>query len=348
MSSLENDNHDLSTQLQTTLLESTTRAFSTRRPILTHLNVDTTWLLSIPNPNPTSRSHIYFHILIDPWLRGGQSDVAKFFSQQWHATPSACQSIEEVEEVIRSREKAARGEKNESVPQKAGSYIDAVVVSHEFTDHMHKETLLEINPHVPVFASTKAASAIKGWKHFSKVFEIPLFKGDWRPSSVSALPNWLGISRVAYPGADLLYYHSAVMVAFTSNAEEAEAVIYTPHGISPDDVKPVAEAKPEIKTLALLHGLQDIKLGAQLNMGAHNGLKVQRLLRSKYWIGTHDEVKKGGGIVSWFLDRKMISLKDAVEREKEERGNDLKGSELESLAEVKFEELGNGESLILE
>jgi hypothetical protein len=253
-----------------------------------------------------------------------------------------------VEEVIRSTEKAPKGEDTENVPQKAGSYIDAVVVSHEFTDHMHKKTLLEINHKVPVFASTKAASSIKGWKHFSQVFEIPRFKGDWRSSSVGTLPNWLGISRVAYPGADLLYYHSAIMVAFAGDAEEAEAVIYTPHGISPDDVKPVAEAEPQIKTVALLHGLQDIKLGAQLNMGAHNGLKVQRLLKSKYWIGTHDEVKKGGGIVSWFLDRKIISLKDAVEREKEERENNLKGSELESLAEVKFEELGNGESLILE
>jgi hypothetical protein len=348
MSSVEDDDHDPSSQLQTTLLESTTRALSTRRPILTHLNADTTWLLSVPAPKSTARSRLYFHILIDPWLRGGQSDVAKFFSQQWHATPSSCQSIEEVEEIIRSTEKAARGEENGDVSHKAGSYIDAVVVSHEFTDHMHKETLLEISPTVPVFASTKAASSIKGWRHFSKVYEIPRFAGDWRSSSVGTLPNWLGISRVAYPGADLLYYHSAIMVAFVSNAEDAEAVIYTPHGISPDDVKPVAEAEPAIKTLALLHGLQDIKLGAQLNMGAHNGLKVQRLLKSKYWIGTHDEVKKGGGIVSWFLERKMISLKDAVEREKEERGNGLKGSELERLAEVKFEELGNGEGLILE
>lgn len=282
-------------------------------------------------------------------MRGGQSDVAKFFSQQWHATPSACQSIAEVEEVIRTTEKAARGDTDENVPRRAGSYIDAVVVSHEFTDHMHKETLLEINPEVPVFATAKAASSIKSWKHFSKMFEIPRFGGDWRSSSTGPLPDWLSISRVAYPGADLLYYHSAVMVAFSSNAKEAEAVIYTPHGISPDVVKPVADAKPEIKTLALLHGLQAIKLPrAQLNMGAHNGLKVQRLLKSKYWIGTHDEVKKGGGIVSWFLDRKMISLKDAVEREKKERGNNLKGTDLDSLSELRFEELSNGESLRLE
>ncbi|KAG4429135.1 hypothetical protein IFR05_015378 [Cadophora sp. M221] len=377
------DDSDPSNQLQTTLRESITRSLSSRRPILTHLNADTTWLLSIPYPEsaPSCNGRIYYHILIDPWLRGGQSDVAKFFSQQWHVEESAVQTITEVEDVVRGIEDVATGcipynppeglsdgfgvdsedyeeigapekDTKKSQPTSTKSPIDAILISHEFTDHMHKETLLEASPSIPVFASTKAASAIRSWRHFAFVAEIPRFGGDWRESSSSPLPEWVGVSRVAYPGQDLLYYHSAVMVTFRSaqwgGGEEVEAVIYTPHGISPSDLAPVAEARPRIKTLALLHGLQDISLGAQLNMGAHNGLKVQRLLGVKYWVGTHDEVKKGGGIVSWFLDRKKISLKEAIDREKEEKGEKLKGSPVEGLKEVRFEELGNGESLILE
>ncbi|KAL5315198.1 hypothetical protein ACEPPN_017849 [Leptodophora sp. 'Broadleaf-Isolate-01'] len=373
------DDSDPSKQLQTTLRESITRSLSSRRPLLTHLNADTTWLLSIPYPEsaPSSSGEIYYHILIDPWLRGGQSDVAKFFSQQWHVEESAVQTIAEVEDVVKGIEDVAKGHipytppqglsvdsdiyeeinaedqtVEEAQPTSTKSPIDAILISHEFTDHMHKDTLLEASPSIPVFASTKAASAIQSWRHFAYVAEIPRFSGDWRENSSSPLPEWVGVSRVAYPGQDLLYYHSAVMVTFHSEegegGEGAEAVIYTPHGISPSDLAPVAEAKPAIKTLALLHGLQDISLGAQLNMGAHNGLKVQRLLGAKYWVGTHDEVKKGGGIVSWFLDRKKISLKEAIEREKEENGEELKGSTIEGLKEVRFEELGNGESLILE
>ncbi|KAF4610386.1 hypothetical protein G7Y89_g15734 [Cudoniella acicularis] len=323
MPSLPSDDNNASSQLHTTLVDSITHALSTRKPLLTHLNADTTWLLCIPYPKTTaSRSgRRYFHILIDPWLRGGQSDVAKFFSQQWHAQESAVQSISEVENLIKGVEEAARDRlspsgdtivvddgsegmdwetSNEKEADKDNhngeSWIDAVVVSHEFTDHMHKDTLLEITPSVPIFAATKAASAIRSWRHFDFVSEIPRFGGDWRTSSTKPLPEWIGISRVAYPGNDLLYYHSAVMIAFSGDAnEDAEAVIYTPHGISPADMAPVSKAKPSIKTLALLHGLQDISLGAQLNMGAHNGLKVHRLLGAKYWIGTHDEVKKGGG-----------------------------------------------------
>ena len=211
---------------------------------------------------------------------------------------------------------------------------------------MHKETLLEIKKAVPVFAAPTAASKIRAWKHFEFVAEIPRFTGNWRHSSRDPLPEWLGISRVAYAGADLLYYHQAIMVTFAE--KEAEAVVYTPHGISPTDLEPVAKADPKITTLGLLHGLQDIKLGAQLNMGAHNGLKAQRLLNAKYWIGTHDEIKKGGGLVSWFLDRKIITLEEAIEREKEENGEALKGTGLEAVADVRFEELRNGESLVLE
>lgn len=84
-----------------------------------------------------------------------------------------------------------------------------------------------------------------------------------------------------------------------------------------------------------------------MNLGAHNGLKLQRLLRSKYWIPTHDEVKRGGGLVSWMLNRQVITLQEAIKREIEERGVTVDGSALASMAGVHFEEVGNGESLIL-
>lgn len=344
----------ISTQLQTTLNDSIREALNSHRPLLTHLNADTTWLLSIPYPSRADNTFnkSYYHILIDPWLRGGQSDVAAFFSQQWHADPSAVQSINEVEEVIKGIEEVAHKKGAAS----DGSWIDVVVVSHEFTDHMHKETLLEIPRTVPVLATSKAAAAITSWTHFDHVEEIPRFDGDWSQASAEHLPSWVGISRVAKAGVDLLYYHSAVMITFSKSADQnpgieheyattPEAVIYTPHGIDPGDLTMVGNAQPSIRTLALLHGLQDISLPrAQLNKGAHNGLKVQRLLNAKYWVGTHDEIKRGGGIVSWFLNRKAITLKEALEKEVRDNGE---SGDVEKVGDIKFMEVGNGESLIL-
>lgn len=60
------------------------------------------------------------------------------------------------------------------------------------------------------------------------------------------------------------------------------------------------------------------------------------VLKAKYWVGTHDEVKKGGGLVSWILSRKVLGWKEAVQEVLGEEGEN-----------VRFEELGNGESRVL-
>lgn len=158
------------------------KALATRRPILHHLNDDTSWLLQIPRPAAAVKygGRIYYNILIDPWFVGGQSDVAKWFSQQWHAVESAVRSVGEVEELCRGVEVLAGGlrigggagsrgslrgrkRKVEVIEQEdveeeddggeGQSMIDVVAISHEFTDHCHKETLLEVNRDVPVFAT---------------------------------------------------------------------------------------------------------------------------------------------------------------------------------------------------
>lgn len=159
------DAHDdaPSAQLQLEIRDAMVRKLAARRPILHHLNADTSWLLQIPRPASAVKhgSRIYYNILIDPWLQGGQSDVAKWFSQQWHATESAVKTIAEVEEVARQIEIMAGGLRmgkkrrtsNLEVAPGVETFIDAVAISHEFTDHCHKDTLLEVHPDVPVFAT---------------------------------------------------------------------------------------------------------------------------------------------------------------------------------------------------
>jgi hypothetical protein len=89
----------------------------------------------------------------------------------------------------------------------------------------------------------------------------------------------------------------------------------------------------------LIHGLHDVSIswGQQLNLGAKNAVKAMEVLKAKYWVGTHDEVKRGGGLVSWVLNRKVMGWKDAVQEVLGDEGTNMK-----------FEELGNGESRILE
>jgi hypothetical protein len=118
----------------------------------------------------------------------------------------------------------------------------------------------------------------------------------------------------------------------------AESIIYTPHGLPPTALSPLQQANPPIKCLCLIHGLHDVSIswGQQLNLGAKNAVKAMEVLKAKYWVGTHDEVKRGGGIVSWVLNRKVLGWKEAVQEVLGEQGDN-----------VRFEELGNGESRVL-
>lgn len=215
---------------------------------------------------------------------------------------------------------------------------------------MVRSTLLEVSPHTPIFATDKAADLIRSWSHFETVIKMPVFKAksDWRTTSMLPLPKWLGVSRLITE-ADALYYHSAVIMCIrVSGSENAEAVIYTPHGVQAVTFSTLKSANPSVSTLAFLHGLHDVSitLTKQLNLGAHNALKAQRLLQSKYWVGTHDEVKKGGGLLAPFLRRKAHTFLEALAQESKST-SDNGVLEKQQLADVSYVDLASGESLLL-
>ncbi|MCJ1380645.1 hypothetical protein MMC17_003753 [Xylographa soralifera] len=357
---------EASHQLQQELRDSVNRAMKIHRPVLTQLNADTSWLLQLPYPDglspPSGRS--FYNILIDPWLSGLQSDFASWFSTQWHAIPSSVQTIAELDEQLDEAEisDSANGSsdaKDESKKRRR-PLIDLVVISHEFTDHMHQPTLLEIDPNIPVFATQKAADSMRSWNHFTSISVVNHFSAkdlDWRHTSINPLPEWIGISRLV-TSWDPMYLHSAILFTFsldpeykkqgTGDESYAEAIIYTPHGILARDLKLLSQAAPSIRTLALLHDYNEVDLSilTRLNLGIHNGLKAQRACKAKYYIGTHDEAKEGKGILLPFLRRKELTAQDAIEKEQEENANAVNHFVHEE--NTKFLALASGESLLLE
>lgn len=354
-------------------------AFQILRPILTHLNADSSWLLQLPCPQDqrlrTGRSR--YNIVIDPWFQGTQVDFAAWFSKQWHAIGSHTKNFQELQHQLGTFERILplqdTGDKAQeySAPLESSgnSMIDAVIISHEFTDHCHRQTLTELDPATPVFATRKAATLIKSWKYFSNVSEIPIFAGsdrdrDWKKYSIGPLPDWLGVSRIVGK-SDPGYLHSAILLTFkldhskndiTINTEEngesqIEGLVYTPHGIHAQDLRQIHSMTPSITVLALLHGLHNVSLSClqEINLGAHNGLKAQRVCKAKYWLSTHDEAKTGTGLVALLLRRKAIQFHDAIEQEKQTQtvsSQESGGSN--GAPPVIFAELGNGESILLE
>jgi len=126
------------------------------------------------------------------------------------------------------------------------------------------------------------------------------------------------------------------MITITSQETgENELIMYTPHSIYMETAKQLEEANPRLKTLALLHGLDETWFGLDGGLGTHNGLKLVRLTGAKYWVQNHDEVHEMTGLPTYILSRKKNTVEDAVMREGGERGG------------LNYVKLENGESMLL-
>jgi len=300
-------------------------------PTVKHLNGDTSWLISFPVSSEDREDKI-FNVIIDPWLTGPQTDYYSWFSSQSHVIKACVDHISELD-----------------------TRIDAVVLSHEWTDHTHRATLLEIDSTTPVYATIKAAEIVRSWNHFSTVHIIEDLKPDahWSTSHLPGLPSCLGISRISSTSFEIVsYYHVAICMAYVppetkeKDRTEASAVLYSPHGVHAPSLDRLPQSGIEV--VALMHGLHQVWnppfLGGMLNLGALNAVRAVRTTKAKYWIGTHDEVKKGSGVVSYLLRRKAWTVEEALDAERkkyQEKGREGEFS-------LKYFALGSGESLKLE
>jgi hypothetical protein len=319
------------------------------KPILTHLNADTTWLVQLPYPStappPPGRTH--YNVLIDPWLQGPQSDVASWFSTQWHVVAPSVATMADLNATLKELE-AHGADALLDDEDRPDTFIDVVVISHEFTDHCHRATLEELPRYTPVFATDVAADLIRTWDHFFDIVTMPGLEAGkpWtsmRIPDTPLLPSWISMGRVITPG-NSLYYHSAVIVAYCQglgdDSPAADAIVYSPHGIVADDLARLPDSG--IRTVALLHGLHDVGIWMtkQLNLGALNGIRAVRASQARYWIATHDEVKTGGGFIAPLLRRTQYTLREAVEHEQDKLADD-------KVPSYTFDELGSGDGIVL-
>jgi len=322
----------------------------TQRPLIHHLSADNSWLLSIPRPKDANHPRVYLNVLFDAWLTGPQVEYSRIFHQQEHTIPSAFQTIAEVEAFIHEielRACALRGLAAQDKPPTTG-YIDVAACALRGTDHVNEHTLRQLHPSVPVLVRHDAEHLVKAYKHFTNITLLPPFERDWRETRLPFLPAFLGIGCLTQK-SDVQGIHKGLVISFDSTGVgEAEAIVYTPHGIPVEQMAFLTSREPALRVLALIHGLLNVRVGlswigfSEANLGGHNGLKLQRLLQARYWIGTHDEAKIEKGLTSFILTQNPITLEQALQREREEAGDE--GGEQ---ADPNWRRVENGESLVL-
>ncbi|MFZ9658616.1 MAG: MBL fold metallo-hydrolase, partial [Crocinitomicaceae bacterium] len=139
---------------------------------ITKINEDSTWLLHLDG----------LKVLIDPWLSPSQIDFHPWFSRQFHNQPQVA---------------------IETLPQP-----DFIFISHPFTDHCNKETLMQFATDTPIVAPASVLKKIQKWQHFNTL---------------------LSLDKVPFTLRQLKTKRALVHKAFQISSKE-KSLIYAPHG----------------------------------------------------------------------------------------------------------------------
>ncbi|MBY0427288.1 MAG: MBL fold metallo-hydrolase [Cytophagales bacterium] len=216
---------------------------------ITRLNADSSWKIRMGNHT----------LLVDPWLFGSQVDGFSWFSEQWHVQPS--------------------------VPINDLGEFDGILISHPFTDHCHKETLLSLPPSKPVWATPGAAKKIRSWKHFHLVYTLSNLH---KTSSGTLEFQYISTESWIDP------VHHAILL---KDHEKGETLFYAPHGFKTKDETAKFAPVDVLITTTIQYNLP-FWLGGTINLGKQNALDLIQTLHPKHVIYTHNEKKRAKGLIS--------------------------------------------------
>jgi hypothetical protein len=220
--------------------------------IIKRLNEDSSWWWEIDG----------YTVIVDPWFSASQIDLAAWFSEQFHVTPQP---------------------KVNELPKP-----DFIFISHPFTDHCNKETLLQFSEDIPVIALPSVQRKIRKWNHFKQILslkESPITINYFKPKSL----------------VDLVHG------AFLLTEKTGKSLIYSPHG---SQFSSLPKANVLITTTVRFY--LPFWLGGIVNLGWERALKNAELCGASNILPTHDEAKRGKGLVMKLAKRseRLPSIQD--------------------------------------
>jgi len=211
---------------------------------LTKLNADSSWMFYFDG----------LHVLVDPWFTPAQVDFHPWFSRQFHLDPQP--QLSEIQSP------------------------DFIFISHRYTDHCNRETLLQFSSDIPVIAIPSILKKIAKWGHFQTL--LPLSSA---PFHVEVLKTKNALVHKAY--------------LFESSQNK---IVFAPHGAV---LKNIPNVKIDAVISTTLCYQLPFFLGGTINLGQESAVRLQQQLRANLLLTTHNEDKKGEGLVSFFAKRKL-------------------------------------------
>ena len=198
--------------------------------------------------------------LIDPWLIGSEVDGFSWLNEQWHTTTPV--------EI-------------NNIPN-----YDFILITQYYSDHCHINTLRKLDDNKIILATAGAYKRIKKELPNKKIQLIADNKNvDFNGIKITSLrPN---------KKMDPIYYSVII------SKEKDHSFFYSPHGFE------LTAAQKEIATQynydLLMTTFSDFRIpkimGGHVNPGIKNVQYLNQLLQPKKILNTHDENKKGRGLV---------------------------------------------------
>lgn len=204
-----------------------------------------------------------FRLVVDPWLVGSEIEFFKWLSEQWHTTPP--------------------------VPPEEVDRPDALLITQSYMDHCHLPTLDLLPADLPVLASSTAHRLLAKKMPDRRLTCIPdlLEEGwlEWRGLQVATL----------HPGRRLDPIYFATLIRYGDLS-----LFYCPHGFHLSAAQ--KDAVLGMSFDLLITSFSDFRLpawlGGHVNPGPENARQLIQLLQPRKVINTHDEQKRGKGLVS--------------------------------------------------
>jgi L-ascorbate metabolism protein UlaG (beta-lactamase superfamily) len=211
---------------------------------ITKLNADSSWLWEING----------LSILVDPWFSESQVDFHPRFSTQYH--------LEKQPEIS-------------DVPRP-----DFIFISHPFTDHCDRETLMKFPTEIPVICLPVVQRKMQKWNHFKQFM------------SLNDAPFQL--EKISRTGLLDLVHHAYLI------SDGVSSMCYAPHG-----TRKILGSKMADVLLATVTTYDlPFYLGGTVNLGLNKALQLAESLNAKTIVSTHDEQKRQSGIVAHLSKRK--------------------------------------------
>lgn len=198
--------------------------------------------------------------IIDPWLVGSEIDGFSWLNEQWHTTdPVEIKNIPDFQFIL---------------------------ITQYYSDHCHPKTLKEIDDTIPIIATAGAYKRIKKELPQKDLIlikdnETISFKGI---KITSLRPN---------KKMDPIYYSVII------SKETDHSFFYSPHGFELTEKQKDIAAQYQYDLL--MTTFSDFRIpkimGGHVNPGIENVEYLNQLLQPKKILNTHDENKKGRGLV---------------------------------------------------